>query len=282
MTPNRGRRPGGRVIGGLVPVLVALVSVLVPVLGAVSLAAPASTSAAAAASAPTLSTVVIPDLGPGYSVTSQGPLNPSQFASDSPDPSAASGALTTLAKTMSTYERVWQTSNSLNQVQDLVVRFPSTTGAKVFEQAAQQSLDHGEIVQKGPLPSIPGAQRVTYFAATNEDGVGEAITMSSGVYVALLSFFSAAAGNPQPISPADAETVAQAQYKAMVAVPGGTPAPSGRTASAATASAKKVTTSSAIWWAVLVVIVLAVAVATPLLLRRRQERAHAHQPLPNG
>ncbi len=170
---------------------------------------------------PTLGTVVIPNLGPGYAVTSQGPLNASQFASDAPDPSAAAGALSTLGKTISTYERVWQADGGLNQVQDLLVRFPDAVGAQVFLQAAQHSLESGEIVSSDPLPSIPGARRVTYFAATNQDGVGEAITMRAGVYVDLLSFFSAASGNAQPISPANAERVARAQYTAMAQAPGG-------------------------------------------------------------
>ena len=65
----------------------------------------------------------------------------------------------------------------------------------MFLQAAQHSLETGEIVSSDPLPSIPGARRVTYFAATNQDGVGEAITMRAGVYVDLLSIFSAATGN---------------------------------------------------------------------------------------
>ena len=130
-------------------------------------------------------------------------------------------ALSTLGKTISTYERVWQADGGLNQVQNLLVRFPDTTGAQVFLQAAQHSLESGEIVSSDPVASIPGARRVTYFAATNEDGVGEAITMGSGVYVDLLSFFSAASGNAQPISPANAETVARAQYKAMTQAPGG-------------------------------------------------------------
>ena len=185
----------------------------------------ALTGGSAAASpepaAPTLGTVVIPALGPGYAVTSQGPLQASQFASDAPDPAAAAGALSTLGKTISTYERVWQADGGLNQVQNLLVRFPDATGAQVFLQAAQHSLESGEIVSSDPVASIPGARRVTYFAATNEDGVGEAITMGSGVYVDLLSFFSAASGNAQPISPANAETVARAQYKAMTQAPGG-------------------------------------------------------------
>ena len=117
---------------------------------------------------------------------------------------------------------MWQADGGLNQVQDLLVRFPDAAGAQVFLRAAQHSLESGEIVSSDALASIPGARRVTYFAATNQDGVGEAITMRAGIYVDLLSFFSAASGNAQPISPANAEKVAQAQYAAMVAAPGGT------------------------------------------------------------
>jgi hypothetical protein len=227
----------------------------------------------------TLGTVVIPDLGPGYAVTSQGPLQASQFASDAPDPSAAAGALSTLGKTISTYERVWQADGGLNQVQNLLVRFPNPTGAQVFLQAAQHSLESGEIVSSDSVPSIPGARRVTYFAATNQDGVGEAVTMRSGVYVDLLSFFSAASGNAQPISPANAERVAQAQYTAMTRAPGGA---SSVAASTGGGSSKKSASGGTILAAVLVVAVLALAVATPALLRRRRAATAVLPVTPSG
>jgi len=226
-------------------------------------AGPATGATRAAA---TLGTVVISNFGLGYAVTTQGPLNPAQFAANAPDPGAAKGALSTLAKSISTYERVWQADGGLNQVQDLLVRFPNTVGSQVFLQAAQHSLESGEIVSSDPLPSIPGARRVTYFAATNRDGVGEAITMRAGDYVDLLSFFSTASGNTQPISPANAETVAQAQYAAMVAAPGGAPAAS------AASRARKGVSAGTIGLAVLVVAVLALALVTPLVLRRRSVR----------
>ncbi len=205
---------GGRhhVTATMLPVLrtlalegLAIAGASAAVVGVVGVARVVPVAAAGADTAsPSLSTVVVPNLGPGYSVSSQGALNPSAFASDAPNPSAASGALATLGTTISTYQRQWQANRALNQVQDLVVRFSSATAAQVFLQAAQHSLGSGEIVSNGPLPSIPGARLVTYFAATNASGVGEAITMRSGIYVALLSFFSAAAGNSQPITPADA------------------------------------------------------------------------------
>ena len=228
----------------------------------------AAAAAAGKESPPTLGTIVIPNLGPGYAVTSQGPLQASQFASDAPDPSAAAGALATLGKTISTYERVWQADGGLNQVQNLLVRFPNATGAQVFLLAAQHSLESGEIVSSDAVSAIPGARRVTYFAATNQDGVGEAVTMRSGVYVDLLSFFSAASGNAQPISPANAERVAVAQYTSMAQAPGG--AGSATAASGRGAAAKKGVSGGTIVAAVFVVAVLSLAVATPLLLRRRR------------
>lgn len=230
-------------------------------------AAVAPNSAAAAPSPPTLGKLVIPDLGPGYAVTSEGPLNASQFASNAPDPSAAAGALSTLSKTISTYERVSQADAGLNQVQDLLVRFPNAVGAQVFLRAAQHSLESGEIVGSESVASIPGARRVTYFAATNQTGVGEAITMRAGVYVDLLSFFSAASGNAQPVSPANAEQVAKAQYTSMLQAPGGA---SSTTATATATATKKGVSDSSIALAVVVVAVLGLAVATPALLRRRR------------
>ena len=190
------------------------------------------------------------------------------MASSSPDPSAAASALATLARTISTYERVWQTSGGRNEVQDLLVRSPSTVGAHVFLQAAQHSLQSGQIVSSGPLAGIPGARQTTYFGSTTQAGVGQAITTRAGIYVNLLSFFSAASGNTQPITPADDERVAATQHKAMVAAPGGATAPSPTTS-------KKGVSLGSVGVAALVVAVLAAAVATPALLRRRRARTPA-------
>jgi hypothetical protein len=218
--------------------------------------------------APTLGTVVITDPGPGYTVTAQGPLDAAQFASDAPDPSAAAAALSTLGDSISTYARVWRADGGVNQVQDLLARFPDPARAQVFLQAAQHSLERGEIVSSDPLPSIPGARRVTYFAATDQDGVGEAITMRAGVYVDLLSLFSAATGQAHPISPADAERLAAAQHAALARAPGGTTAttPSG----APVGGGKKGVSAGTIGLAVVVVAIAAATVATPGLLRRRR------------
>jgi hypothetical protein len=227
-----------------------------------------ATPSGASASAPPLGSVVITDVGPGYAVTSQGPPDASEFASSSPDPSAVAGALATLARTISTYERVWQDAARHNEVQDLLVHFPSAPAAEVFLAAAEHALRSGEIVSSGPLPAVPGAHRTTYFSSSTQSGIGEAITVRAGVYVDLLSFFSAASGNTQPITPADAERVAVAQRTAMVGAPGGAaaaPGPSGRRLTPGSVAA-----------AALVVVVLAVALATPAVLRRRRATRTAH------
>ncbi len=220
-------------------------------------------TAATGATAPSLGTVVISNPGPGYTVTSEGPLNPSRFASRLPDPAAAAGAFATLARTIPTYERVWEDDGGANQVQDLLVGFPSVLGAQVFARAAQHALHSREIVSTGPLAPIPGARRTVYFSSTTQAGVGQAITMRAGSDVDLLSFFSAASGNAQPISPAEALRVAQAQRAAMVAAPGGTVATPGATAPKGPSLAR-------FGWAALAVAVLALAVATPVLLRRHR------------
>jgi uncharacterized protein HemX len=95
--------------------------------------------------------------------------------------------------------------------------------------------------------------------------------MRSGVYVDLLSFFSAASGNPEPISPANAERVAQAQYAALVQAPGGVDA----TPTSRQVHSTKSVSAGTILQAVLVVAVLALAVATPAFLRRRRIRRDA-------
>ena len=235
--------------------VVLLIATAIAATGAVPVSA-----AVAQPSAPALHALVLPVVGPGYGITAQGPLDPTTFASNSPDPTAAGRALATLGRSVDTYQRTWLDGSHTNAVQDLLVRFSSPAAAAVFLHSAQHSLDTGEIVSDGPLPSVPGAHRTTYFGSTSQPGVGEAITMHTGDYVAVLSFFSTAAGNPQPISPADAARVAKAQQAALAAAPGGR-APSSRGV-----------TLSSLGWAALAVAVLAVAVAAPVLLRRRQVR----------
>ena len=105
--------------------------------------------------------------------------------------------------------------------------------------------------------------------------------MRSGVYVDLLSFFSAASGNAQPISPANAERVALAQYAAMVQAPGGADTtPTSRPVRAT----KKGVSAGTIASAVLVVAVLAAGRghARRFLRRRRIRRDAAATTVPPG
>ena len=256
MSASAARRPA-RVLGGLAA-LVSLVTIAAPAAQAASSGTGTDTSTSTGASE--LGAIVLPTVGPGYAVTAQGPLDPAGFAADSPDPGAATGALATLGRSVDTYQRTWLDGSHTNAVQDLLVRFSSAAAAQVFLRAARHALDSGEIVGSAPIDSVPGAQRTTYFGSTNQPGVGEAITMRSGVYVALLSFFSSASGNPRPITPADATRVAGVQRSAMAAAPGGRDA------------SRPGLTVSSLGLAALAVAVLAAAVATPLVLRRRRDR----------
>jgi hypothetical protein len=176
-----------------------------------------SSTALAAPRSQQLASVVIANVGPGYSVLRQGPLDPEQFASSSPDPSAATGALHALSSSISSYERVWQDATMTNEVQDLVVHFDSEAAAQVFETSARHALSSGEIVSSGAVPTIAGALRTTYFATTaTQVGVGQALTLRRGAYVVLLSIFSAnTPTNPAAITPGDALTITQAQAAAV-------------------------------------------------------------------
>jgi hypothetical protein len=214
---------------------------------------------------PALGTVVLAEIGFGYAVSSQGPLDASTFRTGSPSASAAAGALNTLGNSIETYQRSWQDTTGVNQVQDLVVRFPTDAGAIAFIGAARRAIAHAQIASSGPLPSIPGAQRTTYFASTNQTGVGQTITMRKGEYATVLSFFSGASRNPEPITTASAERVARAQYTAVVSAAGLLEA---KKASGSVSAAD-------VGWAVLAVAVLAAAVAAPLVLRRRRRRPAA-------
>jgi hypothetical protein len=193
------KRTGVAVVVGLV------------VLGLPSLVA----GSGAAAPAPSTAHSVLANVGPGYSVTSQGPLGSGQIASSAPNPTAAAAALTQLshAGAISTYERVWEDAGQNNAVQDLVVRFSTSKEAQIFDASVVSALTNSEVVHSGPLAAIPDAFRTTYFAVTNKVGVGQAIAMRSGHYVAVLSFFSSSSvSNTGPISPNDAVRIAEAQH----------------------------------------------------------------------
>jgi hypothetical protein len=241
--------------------------IVVAVTIAVVLSVPAGTGGEAASvhRPPDLGTVVLAEIGFGYTVSSQGPLDASTFPTGSPSAAEAAGALSTLGNSIESYQRTWQDSTGVNQVQDLVVRFPTHTAAGAFVAAARRAIAHGEIVSSGPLPSVPGAQRTTYFASTNQAGIGQTVTLRVGDYAAVLSFFSGASDNQAPITRAAAAQVARAQYAAMASTtgPATVKAPGGGGAAAD------------VGWAVLAVAVLGVAVATPLLLRRRRGGADA-------
>ncbi|HWF16232.1 MAG TPA: hypothetical protein VG244_08650 [Acidimicrobiales bacterium] len=238
-----------------------LAGALVVVGLALSLSSAAGAATAARRPAP-LSSIVLPALGVGYTVTSEGPLGAAQFPAGSPERSAGAGALASLGRTVQTYQRSWQDGAGVNQVQDLLVRFSATAGARAFVAAARRALAGGQIVSSGQLPAVPGAQRTTYFASTSQAGVGQAITLRVGASVAVLSFFSGASNNPGPITPAGAARVAKAQYAAMASAAGPT---------TRRAPAKGVSWAD-VGWTVLVVAVLAAAVVTPLVLRRRLRR----------
>ena len=134
-------RSGARVLAAVA----GSVAVLTVLAGPGATAAPSPPSAPSASARP-LSAIVLPAIGPGYGVTSQGPLDPTTFASHAPDPAAVRQALATLGQTVDTYERVWLDGPHVNAVEDLLVRFSSTETAHIFLRAAQHSLDSGEIV----------------------------------------------------------------------------------------------------------------------------------------
>ena len=94
-------RSGARVLAAVA----GSVAVLTVLAGPGATAAPSPPSAPSASARP-LSAIVLPAIGPGYGVTSQGPLDPTTFASHAPDPAAVRQALATLGQTVDTYEQV--------------------------------------------------------------------------------------------------------------------------------------------------------------------------------
>ncbi len=241
--------------------LAAALAILAPAAAAASAAeVPAGTHGASS-----LGTFVLPAIGPGYVVLSQGPVDPSTFASSAPDPSAVSSALANLSGTVRSYQRTWTDTAHLNAVQDMLFGFPNQSSAQIFLHSAQTSLQSGKIVTSGALPGVPGAHRVTYFGATDEAGLGEAITQRVGDDVDLLSFFSASSGNIHPITQADATVVVLAQDRALrAATPAGATVPGAKPPSSGT--------SGRLVLGVVVVLILGLLLAALMLRRRRRTR----------
>jgi hypothetical protein len=248
------RRRAGRLAGTM---LVPALAVLVPLA--------AAGAADSSGGATTLGTLVLPAVGPGYVVLSQGAVDPTTFASSAPDPAAVSSALASLSGRVRSYQRTWTDTARLNAVQDMVFAFPNAASAQIFLQSAQKSLQSGKIVTSGAVPGLPGARRVTYFGATDQAGVGQAITQRVGDHVVLLSFFSASNGNAAPITQADATEIAAAQERSLhAAQPGAATVPNtGHPDSGVTRG---------VVLAVVVVVVLGLALGGVLLIRQRRAR----------
>lgn len=253
-----------------VPVILCLAFVIT-VGSTLSASASSSSSSSSSTRRSSLAAIVIPYLGPGYTVVSQGPLGASQIVSSSPNPTAAAAALSRLSHSgsITTYARIWQDAGRNNEVEDLVVRCTSVSDARAFYSAVRDSLSSGEVVSSGPLRAIPGAYRATYFASTTQDGVGQAITMQSGNFVATLSYFSSnSASNTQPISLDDAVNVAKTQHVAINAAD-----LKQRTVGQAETKKKKSGASSLL--VILLALALALALAFFLVARWRYLSAHS-------
>jgi hypothetical protein len=246
----------------------AAASLLVSTLVLLSPAGAGAATAGPAASS-SLAALVLPAVGPGYAVLSQGPIDPATFASSAPNSSAVSSALANLSGRVSSYQRTWTDTDRFNAVQDMLFHFPDTGSARIFLHSTQDTLKSARVESSGPLPGVPGAYRVTYFGNVAGVGVGQAITLRVGEDVVLLSFFSeSASGNDDPITQADATEVTVAQDKAL------------RTASAAKASdtSRPSGTVGVLVFAVIAALVLGLLVAVVALVRRRRARGG----LPHG
>jgi hypothetical protein len=92
-------------------------------------------------------------------------------------------------------------------------------------------------------------------------GLGQAVVLRAGDYVALLSLVSVDSPRGAPVTVADVQRVAEAQHSALA-----------RSPVASVRVAKNSPTLRNLTWAVLAVAVLAAGLLTPLVLRRRRER----------
>jgi hypothetical protein len=217
--------------------------------------------AGARPAAPSLESTIVHDVGPGYSVTFDGPAADAWFANAWVNPSAIDSVLTN-SGVVAAYERAWQGQDEANVVQILLLQFSSAGASDAFTDAADRTLSSSAVVSSGTLPSVPGVRRTTYVTRA---GFGQAVVIRTDKYVALLSSVSHLVADTAPITAADAEQVADAQHAAMARAPDESAAP----------RAKGGASVSDLTWAALAVAVMAGGLVTPLVLRRRREQPGA-------
>ncbi len=207
---------------------------------------------------PSLPALVVAGVGPGYVVTAQGPPDVARFAHGWPNPTAMASALAGAGDAQA-YARTWQDAAGANVVQVLVMRFPAGRAGEAFESAADRSLASSAVVSSGPLRALRGARTATYVTTA---GYGEAVVLSVGNDVALLSFVSAPSKRTAPITAAEAQRVATAQHAALENALRGPTQPVHTSGPSAAELA----------WAALAVMVLAAGLVTPLVLHRGRDR----------
>jgi hypothetical protein len=239
---------------------------LVGLLGLCGLAGEVGPAAASASSDSPLAALLVNIPGSTFTLQMQGTFLSDDYNTAAPRPFSLATviALIRLSDSASTqtYRKVWQGSERNDEIEDVLVKFPTVGGARAFLAAEQQALAI-DVVQSTPLPSMDGARLTTYADSSPISGSGQAIAMRSGTYVATMSYFTGAgAADVLPISPTAAVDLARAQYSLIDHAPGGglDPNPS------------RAWVTMLGWAAVAVVLVVAMAVAILGMRRLRGAR----------
>jgi hypothetical protein len=208
--------------------------------------------------APPLQALVVTNVGAGFAVSFDAPRPDPSFVTRWPNPAALTHALATENGGEKAYERAWRDRDGGNSVEILLLQFPSGASGRTFTTLAGRTLESPSVVSSGRLPAVPGAHLSTYVTSA---GLGQAVVLRAGDYVALLSFASVGSPGGTPVTAAHVQRVADAQHVALA-----------RASVASVAVAKSGPTLRDLTWAGLAVAVLAAGLLTPLVLRRRRER----------
>jgi hypothetical protein len=207
---------------------------------------------------PQLPALVVTGVGAGYAVSFDGAPAGASFATGWPNPAALTSALAARSGVEATHERAWRDEDEGNAVRILLLRFTSAASAGTFTTLAGRTLESPSVVSSGRLPAVPGARLSTYVT---DAGLGQAVVLRAGDYVALLSFVSAESAQAAPITAAEVRRTVEAQHAALA-----------RAAAGPVAGAKNGPSLTDLTWAALAIAVLAAGLVTPLVLRRRRER----------
>ena len=187
---------------------------------------PADAAVPATSGDPPLRSLVITQPLPGYTVApsgpTNGPLTPTEFASQSSAPHQAEEQFNALATQpgFGAFIRLWTDRSGpgrgANDMAVLLFRIPKRGGAATFAAELRSPFAGAAGTDPFDVPSIPGAQGYSIQIAAPVPATEQIVVFRFGHYVSLIELASSAsASNPAALGPSQAISMSFQQYEAL-------------------------------------------------------------------